>query len=251
MPDTTPELVDYHCHLDLYPDLARQFAKCSQLSIATLAVTTTPKAWPKNKELAAHSPYVRVGLGLHPQLVAERENELALWEKYLPETRYVGEIGLDAGPGYYSSYATQKRALERILRICAEAGGKILSIHAVRSVRDVLKFLELHLPAGRGQSILHWFTGTRAEAERANALGCYFSINHQMLDNPNRAEIVASLQIDRILTETDGPFTLVEGKPAQPIQVAETTRRLSKIFGFTPENMRTQILRNLAVLERK
>src|SRR5437899_3012652 len=100
MPDLAPMLIDYHCHLDLYPDYEAQFQTCTTKRIATLAVTTTPRAWLRNKELAARSPMVRVGLGLHPQLVGERKNELSLFEKYLTETRYVAEVGLDAGAAY-------------------------------------------------------------------------------------------------------------------------------------------------------
>jgi TatD DNase family protein len=35
--------------------------------------------------------------------VAERSDEMSRWEEYLPQTRYVGEVGIDAGPQYYSS----------------------------------------------------------------------------------------------------------------------------------------------------
>jgi Tat protein secretion system quality control protein TatD with DNase activity len=50
---------------------------------------------------------VRAALGLHPQLVAERAGELPLWERHLPETRYVGEVGLDAGPRFYKALDAQ------------------------------------------------------------------------------------------------------------------------------------------------
>src|SRR3546814_2292306 len=93
-----PDYVDFHTHLDLYPDLARAIAACDRKRVATLAVTTTPKAFERNVELSADSDFVGVGLGLHPQLVADRHLELDLFEKLLPRTRYVGAIGLDRGP---------------------------------------------------------------------------------------------------------------------------------------------------------
>jgi len=40
-----PQFVDFHCHLDLYPDLAQAIAQCDNRKSATLAVTTTPKAF--------------------------------------------------------------------------------------------------------------------------------------------------------------------------------------------------------------
>ena len=69
------EFVDFHCHLDLYPDHEAAMAECEREGVHTLTVTTTPKAWSHNCDLAANSRYVRVALGLHPQLVAERASE--------------------------------------------------------------------------------------------------------------------------------------------------------------------------------
>ena len=64
--------VDFHCHLDLYPDHAAAIAQAEAAGIYTLTVTTTPKAWPRNRELTEGTRYVHAALGLHPQLVAER-----------------------------------------------------------------------------------------------------------------------------------------------------------------------------------
>jgi TatD DNase family protein len=110
-----PRWVDMHCHLDLFPNHREIIAECDREEIATLTVTTTPKAWLKNQALASDSKYVRVALGLHPQLVAERADEIKLFERYLSEARYVGEVGLDAGPQYYRSIEAQERVFERYL----------------------------------------------------------------------------------------------------------------------------------------
>ena len=90
-------LVDFHCHLDLYQDFEAVILECEEVGVHTLTVTTTPKAWPRNFELTSKTHCVRAALGLHPQLVADRVNELKIWETYLPHTRYVGEVGLDGG----------------------------------------------------------------------------------------------------------------------------------------------------------
>lgn len=68
-------------------------------------------------------------LGYHPQLVAERAGELDLWGRYLSETRYVGEVGLDAGPRFYKSIDLQKRVFQHVLQRCAEAGDKVITIY--------------------------------------------------------------------------------------------------------------------------
>lgn len=243
-----PEWVDFHCHLDLYPDHIALIAECEREAVATLAVTTTPKAFPRNRDLAATSSYVRVALGLHPQLVAERAGELPLFERHLHETRYVGEIGLDAGPRFYKSLGAQERIFERILSACAEQGDKILSIHSVRAVGKVLVHLERAIPPGRAKSVLHWFTGTASEARRAVTMGCYFSINAAMLKTTKHRDLVAALPIDRLLTETDGPFVESNGRPLRPLDVADAVTQLAETRGVPAEAMAKQIITNLRVL---
>ncbi|CUJ59067.1 TatD family deoxyribonuclease [Streptomyces cavourensis] len=240
--------VDFHCHLDLYPDHAQLIAECDREGVATLTVTTTPKAWSQNREMAAGANHVRVALGLHPQLVSEREQELGLFEKLLPEARYVGEIGLDAGPRFYRSFEAQERVFERILRMCAEQGNKVLTIHSVRTVAKVLQHLEKAFPTDRGQVVLHWFTGSAAEARRAVEHGCYFSINSEMLKSAKNRELVEKLPVDRLLTETDGPFVLASGAAVRPIAVSNTVAQLAELRRLDSEEMRRQIIRNLAAL---
>lgn len=242
---STARWVDFHCHVDLYKNHSALIAECDRERVATLAVTTTPKAWPRNRELASKSVHVRIALGLHPQLVAERENELPLFERYLSDARYVGEIGLDAGPRFYRSFPAQERVFERILRACAEQGGKILSVHSVRAVGKVLNHIESVLPQDRGRVVLHWFTGTSAEARRAVALGCYFSINGEMLRSPKHRQLVGGLPLNRLLTETDGPFVERDGQPLRPRDVGNTVAELAEVRSLSVKAMEDAILQNL------
>jgi len=241
-------LVDFHCHLDLYPDHAAAVEECERLGVFTLAVTTTPRAWPRNHQLATATRHVRAALGLHPQLVAEHADEFSIWEEYLPRTRYVGEVGLDAGPRFYRSLDTQKEVFERILRACARAGGKILTIHSVRAATMVLDMIEGYLPAPRGKAVLHWFTGTKAEARRALDLGCYFSINSKMLENDRHLATVASLPIERLLTETDGPFVEIANRAVRPSDVEATVAALARLHKAKTASISAAIASNLKSL---
>lgn len=241
-------LVDFHCHLDLYPDHAVAVRNADAAGVFTLAVTTTPRAWPRNHELAQCTKHVRAALGLHPQLVAERENEIELWDRYLSETRYVGEVGLDAGPRFFKSLDAQKRVFQHVLQRCAEAGGKIITTHSIRSAKPVLDLVEAHLPPERGKIVLHWFTGTQSEAKRALELGCYFSINAGMLDKERHAAMVQTIPLDRILTETDGPFTRTGERPSQPVDVAIVVEALGRLRGMQAAEMADVIRGNLRAL---
>lgn len=241
-------LVDFHCHLDLYPDHPAAVREADAAGVFTLAVTTTPRAWPRNHELAQRTKHVRAALGLHPQLVAERESEIDLWDQYLPQTRYVGEVGLDAGPRFFKSLDAQKRVFEHVLRRCSQAGDKIITVHSVRSAKAVLDCVETHLPPGRGKVVLHWFTGTKSEAKRALDLGCFFSINAGMLDNERHASMVQVIPLDRVLTETDGPFTRTGERPSQPADVATVVESLGRLHSLSATDMARAVRDNLRLL---
>lgn len=240
--------VDFHCHLDLYPDYPEVVAACERDRVHTLAVTTTPRAWPQNRDLAAPMRHVHPALGLHPQLVEAHEHEISLWESYLHEARFIGEVGLDASPRFHRSIDRQKRVFERILRCCADVGGKVLSVHGVRAFGAVLDQIEASLPEDRGRAVLHWFTGTTSQAKRAIALGCYFSVNREMLKSDRGRSLVRSLPESRILTETDGPFTKIDGYPSRPSDVSVVVHELARFLHRSPDAVAASIHKNLQVL---
>jgi TatD DNase family protein len=244
----TAGLVDFHCHLDLYPDHQAAVQESEDAAVFTLAVTTTPRAWPRNHELAQSTRHVRAALGLHPQLVAERAGELDLWDRHLSETRYVGEVGLDAGPRFYKSIDLQKRVFQHVLQRCAEAGDKIITVHSIRAAKIVLDYIESYLPPTRGKVVLHWFTGTKAEATRALELGCYFSINAAMLNNQRHSAMVAAIPIDRLLTETDGPFTKTGSRPSKPADVAVVVEMLGSLHSVPSATLAATVRSNLRSL---
>ena len=241
-------LVDFHCHLDLYPDPPSAIAEADAAGVYTLTVTTTPRAWPRNLQMTRQTRHVRAALGLHPQLVAEHADELPLWERHLHETRYIGEVGLDAGPRFYRSLDQQKQVFGKILKLCAQAGNKILSVHSVRSASTVLDLIESHLPRDRGRVVMHWFTGSNAEARRAAELGCFFSINSQMFKSDRARDLIAGLPADRLLTETDGPFTTLNDRPVRPTDVAETIGLIAAARNVAPPEMNATIIENLKTL---
>jgi TatD DNase family protein len=181
-------------------------------------------------------------------LVAERASELALWDVYLSETRYVGEVGLDAGPRFYKSFDLQKQVFRHVLQRCAEAGDKIITVHSIRAAKAVLDLIEAYLPPTKGKVVLHWFTGSKAEAKRALELGCYFSVNAAMLDNERHSSMVAAIPLDRLLTETDGPFTKTDDRPSKPADVAVVVESLSRIHGVAASALAATVRNNLRSL---
>lgn len=243
------QYVDYHCHLDLYPNHLELLAESQKNGIATLAVTTTPKAWKKNVEMASEYDQVRVALGLHPQLIAQRANELDLFEELLDSARFVGEIGLDAGKKFYPSFGQQQQAFQTILTMCTHYENKILSIHSVYSSTKVLDALEKNFFPNNGKVVLHWFTGSKKDFQRAIEMGCYFSINQEMLKNENFFSNIINIPMSHILTETDGPFVKHNNTSIKPLNVRDLITSLASLLSYDREELRQQVIQNLVKLE--
>lgn len=157
----------------------------------------------------------------------------------------MGEVGIDASPQYAKSLPEQKHIFERILKACSSEGGKVLSIHAVRSVSLVLDMLEEHLDLSANTPVLHWFSGSPSEARRAAKLGCMFSINDRMLSGSKAEPLMKAIPEDAMLTETDGPFTETGGKASRPKDVGICIKHLATQIGRDPTAVQSLVFENL------
>lgn len=224
-------LQDLHCHLDLYPDFEQQIQFRERNGLRTLTVTTTPKAWPLNKQLTQGLKFVRTALGLHPELIVSGVNELDLWEKYLNEAEFVGEVGLDGRRDNKRSLPKQIEILTHILKCCNRLKKRIISIHSAGAVKDVLGLLESNIHHSGTKVVLHWFTGSKVEAERAVQNGYYFSINQRMLTTKKWADLASVIPIQRLLVETDAPFVHKKYIGHEASLIKETIVLLAKSYG--------------------
>lgn len=239
-------MIDFHCHIDLYPEPASVLSEVDARGTYVLAVTTTPKAWSGTRKLVGARKRVRVALGLHPELAAQRYSEVALLCGLLPEARFVGEIGLDGSPAHRGSLDLQQEVFERILEASARQGGRIMSIHSRGAATLVLDALEKH--RGAGVPILHWFTGTVTELERAIAMGCWFSIGPAMFQSKKGRDLALRMPLKRVLTETDGPFAHEGRNPFMPWQAYNCLVKLAALTGAEPDELKYQVRDNLRSL---
>ena len=236
-------LVDAHCHFDLFRNPRQVIQEAERNRIYSIAVTNTPSVFDPLQRLTSGLRYVRPAVGLHPELAIQRASELPIFERKLPETRYVGEVGLDykveVKPG---ERAKQRTIFQSILEHCANAGGRILTIHSRRAEADVVAALREYQP---GPFILHWYSGSLKTLSSAVAAGAYFSVNAAMVRSRRSRRLIQEIPLDRMLTESDGPFVQLDGQPARPSSVLEVLTEISGILGTDPAEVREGVLANL------
>lgn len=174
------------------------------------------------------------GAGVHPGLPSElRAYDPARFRKLLPSFVLVGEIGLDRKVPTSEGLLV----LNNALRATQEAG-RLASLHSTGRHAPILDAIGDNA-AG---VILHWFTGKQAQIDRAASAGAYFSVNSSMSDAQ-----LAALPRERLLPETDFPFTKKSGS-SRPGDIETLERRVSTLLGSTRDETRQLWYRNLRAL---
>lgn len=220
--------MDFHCHLDLYPNAREVFAQAVEKNMFTWLVTTSPRAFSATSKVLGGHAKVLITPGLHPEIVHERCGELDTLIEQIKYAAAVGEVGLDGSKRFQHSYETQRKVFAAIVAQCANVGGRVLSIHSRQAVRDVLAVLDDH--PGFGTAVLHWFTGTAAELNSASDMGCWFSIGPAAFNSASGKALAKKLPRDRVVPESDGPFAQVNGATVMPWSSDQTAELLAQAW---------------------
>ncbi len=226
-------LFDTHFHLDLMDNMQMLTQEFRKAGVGVFSVGTTPKSYERELLFFDNMENIKVGLGLHPQLIAERGQEIDLFLKLVKSSKYIGEIGLDFNSAYITSKDQQLSCFRQIAKICADIGNKVLSIHSVKAAGVVIDELDQAGTFKNNICIFHWFTGTATERKRAVMAGAWFSINPRMLKTRSGQETIIAVPTNRLLLETDAPFALRIGTANKlRVELEHLQTRISELRGM-------------------
>lgn len=234
-------LIDFHFHLDYYEDYINKYEYINNKFIYTLCMTNMPELYEANISILKVTKYVKFALGFNPQLAGSEKFNKNIFNKYLTTTKYIGEVGLDYSREYISSKNKQKEIFEYICSVVADKN-KIMSIHSRNAEEDVLSILVKNKIK---YAIFHWYTGSLSTLEKIIKEGYYVSVNSSMMKTKKGLEIIKSIPLDRILVESDGPFTKVGDKVAKPENLRSIYNELSRILGLKSEELVNKNLKTL------
>lgn len=252
------EFVDTHCHLDAAEYAADRDAVFAAARASGVTRIVVPAIGRENfgvvAEFDARYPGCRHALGIHPMYVDRaRESDLAELDGELSRGRAiaVGEIGLDFFVEGYDR-ARQEWFFREQLKLASKHALPVL-LHVRRAQEAILKGLRgIQVPGG----IAHAFNGSRQQAEAFVELGFKLGFGGA-LTYPRALRIrehAASLPIDAIVLETDGPDIPPEfaprrrNDPANLPRIAATLAELrampvAELAQLTTENARAVLPR--------
>lgn len=232
------QLVDTHFHLDYYRNHAYWYEQINSLRQYTLCVTNSPEVYYSCKKLYPETRYVKFALGYNPQqsINAKFIKEHFIYE--LSTTRYLGEVGLDFSKGFIETKTLQIQAFEFI---CQEAAlhNKIMSVHSRKAETEVYRIMMEHKVT---KAIIHWYTGDAQTLNKLVDAGYYFSVNASMCSTEKGRNIILNIPCNKLLIESDGPFSKVNSKKYSP----EMLNMIYKVVGETTgmENIDQLIFEN-------
>ena len=204
-------LFDMHCHLGFCKNPAKAAHELASLNTHALSCTVLPGEYESQKQTLASFNNVYVAAGLHPWWVCEHANTTSAMNKLnvaIESAPFIGEIGLDFSPKHVGTKNLQVKFFRDIVSKCAAVGGKVASVHAVKSASCVLDFLQdtgACDASANNTFIMHWFSGSNNDLLRAQKLGCYFSVSSKMLTTKRGRAYAAAIPENKLLLETDEP----------------------------------------------
>lgn len=236
--------VDAHCHVDRYPSPPDVLAEAAAAGVVVVAVTELPSQFQRLSLQLGRRPLVRLALGIHPLRVRDAgPAELALFNRLLDETDYVGEVGLDGSHHGRDSLPAQRNVLEHLLGQ-PRLHRKVLTVHSRGAEAEVID----RLAAANVTAALHWYSGALKHIESALDAGLWFSINPAMTRSTSGQKIIAAVPKERVVTETDGPWTKTGGRPCRPADVAGLVTDLAARWREDPADARQRVLDNMAAM---
>lgn len=224
-------LIDTHCHIDQFPSPEDVVRECEKSALRVVAVTNLPSHFAVAADRLRGHKFVSAALGMHPLYATDGIRELAAFRRMAPRSNFIGEIGLDFSRQGISSRKVQERVFEEVLSVIKDRP-RFITLHSRGAEAAVLEGLRRHRIKA---AVFHWFSGSVEVLKDVLAEGHYVSINPAMLATAAGQRVIVHSPRERILTESDGPYTKVHDKVCSPPSVALVYQKLASCWNVSKE----------------
>ena len=195
-----------------------------------------------------YSPRTYAAIGIHPSSVSfldehELDKTLSLIEQNLSGIVAIGEVGLDRRLNEGEINKNQFPVFNEMLR-AAESHDLPIIVHSRGSAAEVLKVLSSYnIP----KVLLHWYSGPQDSLQEVIERGYYVSVGPSILYARYLQDLVATMPLDHILTETDGPVPYkgpFKGRLTSPSFIPDVLDTIVRIKQRNAEEVLSQVFEN-------
>ena len=181
------------------------------------------------KRIYSETKYLKFALGFNPKSIVSEKFDKRLFNHLIGEAKYIGEVGLDFTGNLKERREEQLQCFDYICSSINE--NQVLSVHSKNAEKAVCDILKKHKVK---KTILHWYSGNLETLKELIEYGYYFSINTSMLQSIKGQKILKSIPKNRLLIESDGPFTKVNNQKYNPSKLQEVYSQIGA-FLESPE----------------
>ena len=163
----------------------------------------------------------------------------------------IGECGLDYNRNF-SPQPLQRKWFEAQVEL-AERLDMPLFLHEREAHEDLVDILKKHENVLE-KSVVHCFTGTKAEAEKYVDLGCFIGVTGWICDmrrGRNLQEAVSAIPPEKLMIETDAPFLIPKNfdeKPKknrnEPKYLPHILNTIALCMGLDSDELARQVSKN-------
>jgi TatD DNase family protein len=250
---------DAHCHIQFAPydeDREAVIAAMHDAEVGGIIVGTDSDSSKKAIELA-DGETLFASVGLHPNDKPQEGYDDAYYAELAKDSKVVaiGECGLD----YFrpenpeAEKARQKDVFARHIKLAGEIGKPLMiharpskgSMDAYEDAYDLLVEAKKEFP--NLAMNMHFYVGDVAMTEKLLTLGATFSYTAVLTFTSDYDEVVRSIPLTNLLTETDAPYVAPapnRGKRNVPLAVRDVVTAIARIRGEEEEVIRTAVLEN-------
>lgn len=244
-------LIDTHCHIheeDYSLPVADVLSRAADAGVGKMVcVGTSEKSSEDALAFVTARDQVFASVGVHPHDTKDGYSKIAELAKR-PKVVAVGEIGLD----YFYNHSPREVQIEALQAQIKVALDNDLPI--IFHVRDAFDDFWPIFDTFHGiRGVLHSFTDTQANLDKAFERGLYVGVNgiSTFTKDSDQQKLYANIPLGKMVLETDAPFltpTPYRGTVNEPAFVSEVAKFHAGIRGLRPEDVANATTANAIAL---
>lgn len=242
--------IDIHCHLPdnyFFKDINTHITQwCQQGLMYVVSVSQDYRESLRSIELSKKYPDMVIPtIGIHPWKAHKKHSELKHFDQLLSENkeiRILGEIGLDFHfISQKKRHPYQKKVLDFFFDQAEKRDLRVM-LHVKGAEEEIAKYIESRTLPGKNCCI-HWYSGPSQMLKNLIDLDCFFSCGPALNYSPKHQQILKSVPLNRLLTESDGNIKY-QGRMGHPGMMSEVIDLIAKLTNQNRNELQQQVVEN-------